>query len=260
MAWLITPCPAESRAFGYLREAIAIERRARRCAAHWAPHLQHSRAWLLQSAGAGGALGVVLGSGALLDVPLAELAARFERLYLVDMLHLPRVRRAVRAHAGVVLLERDVTGVVAPLARLACRRAPLAPAALAQIFAAHPDLHDLEAADWVASVNLFSQLPLLPLAAAARACPSATEADLLDWQDRLLSTHLAWLRQRRRGCLLADVCQRTLRPDGVVEVMDYAPWLAPWGPAAAVWDWCLADAAETGDGRRILHRVGAWCW
>ncbi len=257
---MTSPCPAESRRLGYLREAIALGSRARRCAPLWAPHLERSRDWLLESAGAGGALGVVLGSGLLLDVPLAELAARFRRLFLVDMVHLPRVRRQARAHARVVLLERDVTGVVAPLWWLVRRRARAERDELGRVFEVFPDLPELEAADWVASVNIFSQLPLLPLEAAARLCPGAGEADFLAWQDRLLGRHLAWLRQRPRGCLLADIRQTTSRPDGVEEIMDYSPWLASLGPAGAGWTWRLADAAETGDGSRVDHRVGAWRW
>ena len=259
LAWLTTPCRPEARRLGYLREAIALRSRARRCARLWAPHLQQSRAFLLDSAGVGGELGVVLGSGLLLDVPLAELAQRFRRLYLVDMLHLPEVRRLVRAYPGVSLLELDVTGVAPGLHDLLRARRPVACEELDRLFAHAPILPELESADWVASVNLFSQLPLLPLEVAAGLCPLADETVLLAWQGVLLNRHLEWLRERR-ACLLADARQTLWRPDGRLEVMDYSPWLARLGGPAAAWRWRLADARERGDGSRVEHQIRAWDW
>lgn len=201
----------------------------------------------------------MLGSGLLLDVPLAELAARFRRLYLVDMVHLPSVRRQAAAHPGVSLVELDVTGTAQGLHGLLQQKHPVALAELDALFARSPAFPELESADWLASVNLFSQLPLLPLEVAARLCPAADEADLLRWQDQILGRHLDWLRHRP-ACLVADASQTLLRGDGVREFMDYSPWLAALGQPLAAWSWRLADERESGDGSRAEHQVQAWYW
>jgi len=202
---------------------------------------------------------VVLGSGLLLDVPLVELAARFRRLYLVDMVHLPRVRRLAAAFPGVSLLELDVTGTATGLCALGRRQRPVERGELEALFSCPVALPGLESADWVASVNLFSQLPLLPLEAASRLCPAAGETDLLRWQQQILVRHLDWLRQRP-ACLLADAVQTLRRANGEREVMDYSPWLEVLGPPGAAWSWLLVDEAESGDGSRVEHEVRAWCW
>src|SRR5579871_6065867 len=87
--YAITPCPRYARRMGYLYEAVAIRARAARCRAAWAPHQERTRALLRRSLARcpRRRKAVVLGSGACLDVPLAELAAAFGEVVLVDVVH-----------------------------------------------------------------------------------------------------------------------------------------------------------------------------
>src|SRR5690242_1514443 len=92
LEWLeaaLTPCPKDLRDFGYRTELIAIGARHRRCRAAWASHLAHSRRAVERAIAraAGRDTVIVLGSGRLLDVPLATLAAAFRHVVLVDALH-----------------------------------------------------------------------------------------------------------------------------------------------------------------------------
>jgi len=52
----------------------------------------------------------VLGSGWLLDFPLAEIVERGIELYLVDIVHPPGVKEQVKSFDNVFLKERDITG------------------------------------------------------------------------------------------------------------------------------------------------------
>ncbi len=52
----------------------------------------------------------VLGSGWLLDLPLAELIERTQKVYLVDIVHPPDVITQVERFENVELIEQDVTG------------------------------------------------------------------------------------------------------------------------------------------------------
>jgi len=114
LTWLAADCPPPVRKLGYLRESIAIRSRYRRCRTAWQPHLEHSRKALLASLHACSSFrtALVFGSGLLLDIPLDELARRFEKVYLVDVVHLPEVRRAVRRHANVCCISHDATGFI----------------------------------------------------------------------------------------------------------------------------------------------------
>lgn len=164
MASALTRCAPAARALGYADELAAIRARERRCRRAWAAHLAASRARVLASArdlvregasdGAndGGRVGgtlLVMGSGALLDLPLADLRPLFDRVVLADIAHPAPARRAAR-RLGVELATLDLTGTVAALAR----GEPPVPGSTA-----FTDCADLRLA---VSLNLLSQLPLRP--------------------------------------------------------------------------------------------------
>ncbi len=117
LRYLTTLAPERTRKFGYLKRLIALEFRAKRCKEAWAPHQRSTRAFILKAAKMceRRQIAVVVGSGLLLEVPLEELAEEFERVFLVDIFHMPQVRRAVKKHGNVKLLTGDVTGVFAAM-------------------------------------------------------------------------------------------------------------------------------------------------
>jgi hypothetical protein len=232
-AWLVTPASATARRLGHLAESVAIAARHRRCQLAWAPHLAASRAALLASARAapGRRIALVLGSGHLLDVPLADLAALFREVWLVDVVQPWPARLAAHRLANVRLIEADVT------AWLTQRTAT----------PAIPDLFLGETAvDWVASVNLLSQL-----APARLGLPEAVG-------EALMVNHLAWLaRFRAPACLVCDLEQSRLDGTGaLVEGHDFRPLLAGW-TVAAEWRWDLAPPGELAGGASAWHRVAA---
>ncbi|MDP1634779.1 MAG: hypothetical protein Q8L69_08860, partial [Gallionellaceae bacterium] len=149
LTYIAADCTPPARKLGYLRESIAIRSRYRRCKTAWQPHLENSRAALLASLQAcdNFRTALVFGSGLLLDIPLGELARRFENVYLVDVVHLPEVRRAVRRHANVRCIDLDVTGLIDHMNELTPERLDLPPP---ERFLDEPGI------DWVASVNLLS--------------------------------------------------------------------------------------------------------
>ncbi len=99
--WL-TPCPRRWRKMGYLREQIAIDARLGRHRAEWAPHLEAPRREISAAAiRCGGRRCVlVVGAGLHHDLPIGELAERFDRVVLADLVHRPSARRAPRRGSG----------------------------------------------------------------------------------------------------------------------------------------------------------------
>lgn len=245
LAWLLTPASATARRMGHLGESIAIGARQRRCARAWASHLAASRDALLASAGTAPRqrIALVLGSGPLLDVPLKELASLFESVWLVDLVHPWSSRLQARQYANVRLIEHDVTECLA--------RLPTDPA-LPTRFLDEPRI------DWVASVNLLSQLPVLPGRWLRGQTPAMSEADITRFGDALMRNHLAWLsRFRAPICLLADLEQTTLDAgNNIVEWRDFSPLLTDW-TIEADWRWDLAPPGELGDDGSAHHRVAA---
>ncbi|MFA5081700.1 MAG: hypothetical protein WC474_04040 [Hydrogenophilaceae bacterium] len=242
LAWLLTPVPATARRLGHLAESIAIAARHRRCRAAWAPHLAASRQTLLESARAapGHRVALVLGSGHLLDVPLAELAELFESVWLVDIVQPWSSRLAARRYANVRLIELDLTECLHRLPE---------PPPLPSIFLDEP------AIDWVASVSLLSQLANPPRRWLQTNRPDL-DAEL--YGKALMARHLEWLASFRVPvCLLADIEQTRLDTRGeIAERQDYRPLLAGW-QINAEWRWNLAPPGELANGETAFHRVAA---
>ncbi|MCX5876927.1 MAG: hypothetical protein NT087_11665 [Deltaproteobacteria bacterium] len=162
---LLTPCPRHLRRMGFLHEQLAIEARYQRNRASWEPHLARSRTAILAAADScpQHRTVLILGGGLINDVPLAELAARFQQVVLADILHLPRNRRKAEAVApNITCLDFDCTGAVKKLYQagnglddeaaidLFRQASPALPADLAS------------GCDLTVSLNLASQLGYLP--------------------------------------------------------------------------------------------------
>ena len=240
LEWLLTPCARVGRDLGYLSEAIAIGARHRRCRAAWAEHLDRSRRAILDAArdAPGRRTALVLGSGPLLDVPLAELASQFRTVILVDALHPLTARLAARRHVNVELVTLDLTGVLDALHRWQPGEALPPPQPI--------DLLRREDIDLVVSLNLLSQLGVLPVEwiekRAGPPGPAMAEAYAAD----LTRAHLADLaRCRAQVCLIADVDWWRQRPDGTIVERASTVYEVPPPAADEEWVWAIAPAPES---------------
>ncbi|MFZ3017626.1 MAG: hypothetical protein WA056_04085 [Gallionella sp.] len=253
LTYIAADCPQSARKLGYLRESIAIRSRYRRCKTAWQPHLERSRAALLASLQACDSFrsALVFGSGLLLDIPLDELARRFEKVYLVDVVHLPEVRRAVRRHSNVHCISLDVTGFMQQLDTISPQHLGLP---LPERFLDDPDI------DWVASVNLLSQLPLLPLDWLSRRFPELDHATLDSWGTRLMRQHLDYLAAfAAPTCLLADMEQIVHNSDGkIIERIDFVSQLGFDDTTPDQWRWDIAPPGEIAPGIGSFHRVAVY--
>jgi hypothetical protein len=165
------------------------------------------------------------------------------------MVHLPAARREAGRYPNVRCIEWDVTECAADLmaggdGRIGAERVPSA------------FLRE-EPVDWVASVNLLSQLPLLPLAWLGQ--PSSPTPPLAL---TLMQRHLDYLsRFRAPVCLVVDAEQ--LGVDGAGEVAERTDLDTPLGLSAHAFDqwwWDLAPLGEAGREFAIRHRVVACRW
>ncbi len=151
----------------------------------------------------------------LLDVPLAELSRSFREVVLVDVVHPLKVTLLARWYGNARLVRADITNVAAELIKVAKFPDQPLPRAIPTLFLDDPEI------DFVASVNLLSQLPYMPTVYLDRQKPrpeSETDAFSRD----LIQAHLAYLR-RLPGVvtLITDIEKLKIDPAGrVIEVID----------------------------------------
>ncbi|WP_413204884.1 hypothetical protein [Rhodospirillum sp. A1_3_36] len=251
---LLMPASPEARRLGAVHELVAVHARAKRQSRAWADHQAKARKAVLQVADGtrGRSLAVVLGSGWLLEVPLEELATRFDRVLLVDLVIPRAVRARARALGNVDWRPWDVTGVYGPLATH--------PKTLPAVPDPAPLPPEVLEADFVISSNLLSQLPVSPRSWMDRhGIPEATQDAV---SKALIDAHLAGLGQchgREQGgvvCLLSDFEREerdsTVEGGGVRFDLLYGARPQVDGPR---WWWSLAPEGEEGATLSVRHKV-----
>ena len=200
--YLTTPFPRHLRDMGYVRELRQLAARGKRRFAEWRPHTERTRSLILEAAERCSLhdKALIVGSGLLFDIPIADLSRRFREVVLVDILHLWQVRRAVGAYSNVRLEQLDVTGVAEEMHTAARRRRTLAePQCKPKFF-----LDD--GFDLVVSANILSQLPVVPNGYASRWKYRSTPEQVRRFSRRLVIDHLDWLASFSGNvCLIADL-------------------------------------------------------
>jgi hypothetical protein len=227
----------------FIRSSVNLWSRARRCSRDWAEHEQKSRTAMLAATEGmrQTRTAVVLGSGLLRDVPIAELAKRFDTVVLVDLVHIApvRLRLKAKAYRNVRLIERDLSGYD----ELASGQDPEPLAFLRSV----PYL------DLVISANLLSQI--------GRGVKRrlSTEAGLgmpEDTAARLIAAHIDGLQALPcRSCLVTDISYAVIDRNGVTrEEADLLCGVeAP--DAKASWTWPVAPIGEESRDYQIVHKV-----
>lgn len=250
---ILLPCPRPLKRLGVLRGLIALEQRERRCRAAWAPHRAAAQD-VIRAAAQGlpkGGTAVILGSGLLLEVPLADLAGQFDRVVLVDLFHMPAVRRAAAVFGNVECVIHDLGGVLHALTESPLALPPPRPSL-------PPGTED---AALVVSANCLSQIPLDPMAAARSRADDGEQAEVMTWGRALIAGHLATLAAcRGRVVLLTDIRRRVVhKRDGTVMEEDDLLLGVPLPILAdrRTWRWSIAPAPEEYRHWNVEHEVVA---
>jgi hypothetical protein len=251
-----TPAPERVRKYGYLKRLIAIEYRERRCRAAWGPHLARIRQYIINAIDLvpRKRTAVILGSGLLLDVPLEDLSERFETVYLVDIFHMPRVRRTVQGFRNVKLLTGDITGIFRAMkdGKGPTLTVPPPPATL-------PHVKD---ADLLVSCNVLTQLAG-PFNDMFRTTQGFTDPDCDLLSAQVMTNHLTALMNRTVGVsvLITDTARVAMRNGKTAGRKDLMKTVTlPHSSQAKsdeIWEWLIAPAPEEYKKADVLHLMAA---
>lgn len=238
-----------TRRLGLVSESVALWARGRRQHEAWAQHHARCRALIAEVVAElpRHRTVAVLGSGLLRDIPLALLCERFERVLLIDAVHLLHIELAAAFRSKVILVTRDLSGVMGWLGGAYDGR--IDPVA---------DLVADERLDLVISANLMSQLGW-PVAdwldetpARAGLLPPDLPARCIAWHRDDLACFAC------RVVLLTDVAMVERDRSGVVvdrfDLMRGAHLPSP----DESWDWQVAPFGEAAPDTETVHRVCGW--
>lgn len=235
----ITPAIREVKALGYVREAIAIEARYKRCRAAWTDHLGKCQQHIMAAAGSlpANSTIMIIGSGAAHDVPMEELLALSHSLILVDIVHLPKIRK--RYKNSVQFIEQDVTGWVGPLFHNSSTGD--VPGCLPK-------------ADMVISLNILSQLPLNLIKYAHRHKISLPD----NFAHNIMADHLKLLTDIAPQTLIISDIERHYMKDNVIIEKEAALSQCELGKPSDTWDWHICPKGELDRDISLIHHVAFW--
>lgn len=236
---------------GFLYEAIAMDSRYGRCRQQWQHHFDHCQQAILQAASQCVQTRsiVILGAGSLRDIPLEALSQKFDSLYLVDLVFLKSARKLASGFENVSLIEADVTGC------------------LTNIYHGTTDcdehltwMDELDSIDCVVSLNLATQLPLIPVSWIMEKFGMGEKA-AGELGRRLTESHLNWLNQQPGvKCLISDRWTTEYDADGQqVDAFDPV-WDVKLPEPDLEWDWQIIPMSESSNGRSQTNRVGVSTW
>ncbi|NPA72587.1 MAG: hypothetical protein GXO35_07130 [Gammaproteobacteria bacterium] len=235
-----------AKKMGFLKEAVSMTARAKRCHEAWGAHYQNCQKVILNAAkrAVQNRTVLILGAGSLADVPLEVLASRFEKVILVDLVFLKAARQQAANFANVVLVEQDVTESLSWLQ---------AGKTLVQKPSAWLDDPTI---DLVVSLNLITQLPLIPVRWLMKHYDlPEIEADIVGKQ--LIFAHLRYLQSfNGEVCLIAD--RMDIEFDIFGEELDrFDPWWDVEPPKSeATWEWELMPLGEVSESKGQKNMVG----
>jgi hypothetical protein len=246
---LTQTAPPEIRRLGLVRDAVWLWSRANRRRKDWAAHEARCHAVVERAIAAleRRRTVVVLGSGLCRDVPIGRLTKLFDRVVLVDAVHLWPVRLRLARFRTIAFVTRDVTGLARWIAGDAGDRGdPLA------------DLRADSSIDLVISANLLSQIAIGPQDW-LDAHPDRAAQLPAGLPERAIRWHLDDLAAFRCPvCLITDIDMTISDRTGtVLEHMNLVADISMPPPDDA-WDWPVAPFGEIGRRVQRIHRVHAY--
>jgi len=255
-----TPTTQVAKKMAFLEEAISMAARRKRCLSQWDAHFKHCQEAILEAVAQSQLRRkiIILGAGSLLDIPVQTLAEQFEAVYLVDIVFLKAARQQVKLFKNVYLVEQDVTGVLEPLLKGESYQSLMKKPC-------HVSLEeglwqDRSEIDCIVSLNLLSQLPLIPVNWLLKKT-TIIEKEAERFGQKLIQDHLTFLNAfEQTKCLISD--RNHIEFNQYHQVVDeFNPlWEVEVPPATQQWDW---EVIPLGEGSQTLgqkNTVGVSIW
>jgi hypothetical protein len=177
----------------------------------------------------------VLGSGWLLDLPLAEMAEKTNKVILIDIIHPPEVISQTSGMKNVQLIEQDITGgLIEEVWKKAGKRTILNRlSSLSEIII--PEYQPVEDPGLVISLNILTQLESQPERLLKKKS-RATEAEFRHFRGEVQNKHLGFLK-KHRSALITDVAELITDNNGKTSEKETLATAIPEGKMKEEWIW-----------------------
>lgn len=196
--YLTNPASQSAKKLGQLKETIAMDARHQRSKKQWESHLIQSKNFITKAASAVSKNkdAIILGSGLLLDIPINFLCAHFNHVYLVDVVHLKKVKKTIQKFNNVSLIEHDVTGLAETLLQSTTVKMAFKQDATIPNYTKNTG--------FVVSANMLSQIHLAPTDYAKKEL-TLNEGEVDKLAHAIMQSHIDMLKKTPcKVCLISD--------------------------------------------------------
>ena len=203
---------------------------------NWNGHLSNTKRFILNAVRkCQPGVVTILGSGWLLDIPVAAILESAPKIRLVDIVHPPEILSTIGGDSRIEPVVEDVTGGLPQLVweLVHAKQKPEAEEIIREV----EGLDYSPAGDQglVISVNLLSQLPMLPFGYLKK--KGVVDADLYRaFAGAVQENHLRFLR-KKEGVLVTDFAELKTARDGSVAREDVVHCRLPAGVKREEWSW-----------------------
>ena len=245
------------RRMGYKSDNNGIINRYIRENGAWDEHLQRTRGFIVKAVTGRSVRNLaVYGSGWCLDLPLDELAAIANQVYLYDLVHPPQVLYRIKKYVNISAIKVDVTGGAIMRAYQAVQtyKEDHRKVSPEEICSSH--FHPPVIPDYAISVNILSQLGEYITDYLKLHVPY--EREEIDRVTELLQQSHLELLIPGNSCLITDVREYSFdMDDGNPEMTEIIKCNLPAATRRETWDWHFDQQGSYRPGRKILLQVMA---
>lgn len=240
----------EARAFGHLYESIALIQREKRCARYWLSHrtmckefIQNESQKLTIKKSV-----LVLGSGPLHEIPIEYLSKTFEKVDLVDIVHLPATIKKWQHLKNIHFITADITEIEKDLM--------VKKKAIEKI----PTAFLNENYSLVISANVLSQLAYhLRNFLEKKSSPKLSEKELDLFANKVTENHFLYLQKFPCPVLLITDVETLVIDKQETIVQKETPYVDFSFPTAALeWWWNVAPIPEYAKDLAVKMKVAGF--
>lgn len=222
----------------------------------WKSHLERCRDFILKGVEILKPSKItLLGSGWLMELPLAELAERVGHIVLVDIIHPPEVKSQTAGMKNVELIEEDVTGGLIEEVWNKCKGHTFLNRLKTLEGITIPEYSPGKDPGMVISLNILTQLEILP-AALLQKKTRADEKKINMFRRGVQEKHISFL-ERYPSVLITDTHEIITHKSGVISDSETLLTELPEGRYNETWQWDFDPEGTDYNQRKSVFRVQA---
>ena len=222
----------------------------------WISHEEHCRSFIIKALDYYKPEKVtVYGSGWLLDLPLAEMAERVDRISLVDIIHPPEVITQTAGFKNIQLVEEDVTGGLIEEVWKKAGNKTFFNRLTSLSSISIPEYQPVDDTGLAISLNILTQLETLPEKLLRKRC-RVDEEEYINFRKEIQLLHIRFL-EKHKSVMISDIAEIFTKEGGASVQNNTVVTELPEGKVREEWIWDFDLKGNDYNQKKSVFKVAA---